>query len=193
VFVPRSPLVAHLAAVAEPLAGRRARVLDVGCGCGALGIMLALALPDATVELVDVSPAAVAAARSNVARYGLGDRARVVAGDLLAGCEGPYDLVVSNPPHVPTRAVASAPAEVRAEPAVAWDGGADGLDVVRRLLDAVPVVLAPAGRLLVDVGAEGRRALPTERPDLSITWLGPPRGASAGAALVQGPWAAASG
>jgi ribosomal protein L3 glutamine methyltransferase len=189
VFVPRSPLVSHLAAVAGELETTRPpRVLDLGCGCGALGIIVALARPDADVDLADVDPAAVAVSTRNVERYGLGGRVRAVESDLVAACEGPYDLIVSNPPHVPTARVAGAPPEVRAEPAVAWDGGADGLDVVRRVLDVVPDVLAPGGVLLIDVGSVGRRVLPTERADVPFTWLGPAGGTTAGTAVVPGPW-----
>jgi ribosomal protein L3 glutamine methyltransferase len=193
VFVPRSPLVAHLAPVAGELQSSSPRtgplrILDLGCGCGALGIIVALAVPDAHVDLADVDPAAVAVAARNVERYGLGARVRAIESDLVAACPGPYDLVVSNPPHVPTAKVVDAPAEVRAEPAIAWDGGPDGLDVVRRVLDAVPPVLAPDGVLLVDVGSVGRRLLPTERADVPFTWLGPTGGTAGGVVLVRGPW-----
>jgi ribosomal protein L3 glutamine methyltransferase len=193
VFVPRSPLVGHLATVAGDLVTATPRtgplrILDLGCGSGALGIIVALAVPDAQVDLADVDPAAIAVARRNVERYGLGARVHAIESDLVAACPGPYDLVVSNPPHVPTAKVLDAPPEVRAEPTVAWDGGPDGLDVVRRVLGLVPAVLAPTGVLLIDVGAVGRRVLPIERADVPFTWLGPPDGTAAGVAVVPGQW-----
>ena len=116
----------------------------MGTGSGAIALALKQALPAASVIAIDRSPDAVEVARSNAAKLGL--EVEVVVGDLLAPVAGPFDLIVSNPPYIPTGELAGLPAEVRREPVLALDGGADGLDVFRRLVDqaAAPAVAGAA-------------------------------------------------
>jgi release factor glutamine methyltransferase len=109
---------------------------------------------------VDTVPGALACARANVERLGLGARVRVLEGDLFAPLAeqlgpGAVDLIVANPPYLAAPGLADLPVEVRAwEPRVALDGGADGLDVVRRVLEGAPPWLRPGGRALVEIGEE---------------------------------------
>lgn len=132
------------------------RVLDIGTGSGAIACSIAREHPGATVVATDVSPEAATQARSNVERLGLAERVEVREGDLLApiGAQeyGTFDVVVSNPPYVPTAEVATLDVEVAGfEPHLALDGGADGLDVFRRLLPTVHELLRPGGVLVVEL------------------------------------------
>jgi release factor glutamine methyltransferase len=151
VFVPRqrSALVVDVAAAGLP-AGRRALVLDLCCGTGALGLALA---SRAEVDLVatEVDPAAVACARRNLAGVG-----EVFAGDLFdplpASLRFRVDVILANAPYVPTAEIALMPPEARLhEPRSALDGGDDGLAIHRRIAAAASDWLAPGGRLLIEV------------------------------------------
>jgi release factor glutamine methyltransferase len=150
VFVPRRRtefLVRQTAALARP----RAVVVDLCCGSGAVGAALVAVLDRVELHAVDIDPAAVRCARRNVAAAG----GQVYEGDLYeplpARLRGRVDVLVANAPYVPTEAVGLLPPEARIhEPRVALDGGADGLDVQRRVIAAAPLWLAPGGHLLVE-------------------------------------------
>ncbi len=174
VIVPRSYIGELLddglsAVVADPEAVTS--VLDLCTGSGCLAILAALAFPNATVDAVDVSSEALEVAARNVADYGLEDRLTLHRSDLFSALGGrTYDLVLSNPPYVTAEAVAAFPPEYRAEPELAHLGGADGLDIVRRILKAAADHLNPDGILVVEVG-RARAALETEYPSLPFLWL----------------------
>ncbi|MES9523616.1 putative protein N(5)-glutamine methyltransferase [Streptomyces capoamus] len=150
VFVPRrrTEFLVDQALAAAPDA---TVVVDLCCGSGALGAALAAALDDAEVHAADIDPAAVRCARRNLAPFG----GRVHEGDLYgalpAGLRGRVGILTANVPYVPTADVALLPAEAREhEPLVALDGGADGLDVLRRVAAGAPAWLAPGGCLLTE-------------------------------------------
>jgi len=140
--------------VAEALARRpdALSVLDIGTGSGCIAVALARHLPDATVTAIDISPAALAMARRNAERNGA--VVEFLAGSLLAPVAGRrFDLIVSNPPYIPTADIDRLEPEVRDfDPRGALDGGPDGLDVYRTLIPAAPAHLNPAGWFLVEVG-----------------------------------------
>jgi len=173
VLVPRShlaePVLAQFAPLVDP--ARIHRILEVGTGSGCLAVLLARAFPAATVEAVDVSPEALAVARRNVARHRLGRRIQLRVSDIYEGLERQcYDLIVSNPPYVPDRRIARFPPEYRHEPRLGLAGGADGLDLVARLIEGARAHLAPHGVLVIEVG--GTRDLFEARwPALPVTWL----------------------
>jgi release factor glutamine methyltransferase len=130
-----------------------ARVLDLGTGTGCLLLSVLAERPGAWGVGVDVVPAAVALARRNAAGNGLGERAAFVCGDWAEAIGGRFDLVLSNPPYIETGAIPGLMPEVREhEPMRALDGGADGLDAYRRLLAALPGVLAPEGVAVFELG-----------------------------------------
>jgi release factor glutamine methyltransferase len=132
----------------------RLRILDLGIGSGAILCALLTEWPAARGLGVDASAAAVAIARRNVESCGLAARAEVRLGSWTDGIEGPFDLVVSNPPYIPSAEIDGLAREVRAfDPRLALDGGADGLDAYRAILPASVGLLAPRGRLIVEVGA----------------------------------------
>lgn len=147
---PETELVVETALAVAPGA---TRVLDVGTGSGVLAVALARELPRARVVALDRSPGALAIARENVQQ--LAPRVRLVCGDLLAAIAScTFDLVVANPPYVPTGEIARLAPELRDyEPRLALDGGADGLAVIRALLAEVPRVLLAGGWLVFELGA----------------------------------------
>lgn len=155
--------------VADPYEVRR--VLDLCTGSGCLAILAAEAFPEAEVVASDISPAALAVAERNIADYGLEQRVHAIRADLFQGIpEGRFDLIISNPPYVTEAAVEAFPPEYKAEPRLAHAGGADGLDLVRRILSEAGDWLSPGGNLIVEVGT-GREELEAARPDLDFLWL----------------------
>lgn len=133
---------------------RALRVLDLGTGSGALALALATELPGAQVVALDVSPAAVAVARGNIESAGLADRVEVAISDWTASIDGGpcFDLIVCNPPYVETAVLGTLAAEVRQEPALALDGGPDGLVAYRALVPLAMPLLASGGRMLLEIG-----------------------------------------
>ncbi|MGO9340488.1 MAG: peptide chain release factor N(5)-glutamine methyltransferase [Terracidiphilus sp.] len=129
-------------------------ILDVGTGSGAIAVALAHQLPHARITALDVSPAALAIASENAARNAVSGRIRFLESDLLAAVANErFEMVVSNPPYVPTRDRDSLSVEVRDhEPALALFAGDDGLDVIRRLIPEAFAVLQPSGFLLMEIG-----------------------------------------
>lgn len=175
VIVPRSyigELMANdglAAAAANPDAIER--VLELCTGSGCLAILAADTFPFARIDASDLSGDALEVARRNVADYGLEDRISLIQSDLFDTIPAaPYDLIIANPPYVTTEAVAHFPPEYRAEPTMAHAGGADGLDLVHRILADAPRYLSKTGTLIVEVG-QAREALEASRPDLPFLWL----------------------
>ncbi len=145
--------------------------LDLCTGSGCLAILLALEFPAARVDAVDLSADALEVARSNVRDYGLEGRVTLVQSDLFAGlADRRYQLIVSNPPYVDVQAMRDLPAEYRHEPKLGLAAGADGMDIVRRILDRAHGHLLPGGILVVEVGS-GRAAFEGAFPRLQPTWL----------------------
>ncbi len=159
VLIPR-PETEHLVeTVVEFLApgSGPGRILEIGTGSGAVAVCLALEFPRAEIWATDVSVAALEVARDNAVRHGAAGRIRWCPGDLLAPLRGLcawFDVLVSNPPYIPSGAIASLPPGVREwEPALALDGGADGMDFHRRLGRGGARHLREGGMLALEVGA----------------------------------------
>ena len=173
VIVPRSPFAELVAAQFRPWIdpARVRSILDVGTGSGCIAIACALAFPEARVDAVDLSPAAIEVAARNAARHGVDGRLALHLGDVYAPLgERRYDLIVSNPPYVSDAEMDALPQEYRHEPDMALRAGRDGLDVVRRLLAGAPRHLEPGGLLAVEVGDSDER-LAAAFPRLPFTWL----------------------
>ena len=154
VVIPRSPIGELIAQGFEPwLTQPPARIVDLCCGCGCIGIAAALAFPDAQLTLVDVDPLAISLSRRNVAKHGLEQRAVVVHSDLFDAIPaGRFDLILSNPPYVDATDMRSLPEEYLHEPALGLAGGSDGLTIVRRIIEALPDRLSDDGILVCEVG-----------------------------------------
>jgi release factor glutamine methyltransferase len=161
VLIPR-PETERLVETALEWLARRAgpiRVADVGTGSGCIAAVLAVRCPAARITATDISPAALAVARRNIARHGAAARVELVQTDLLAGVGGPFDLICANLPYIPTAKLETLPL-LRYEPRAALDGGADGLRLIERLLVQAQTRLAAGGCILLEtestLGAQTR-------------------------------------
>jgi ribosomal protein L3 glutamine methyltransferase len=173
VLVPRSPIAELILDAFQPWVDPESleHVLDLCTGCGCIGIATALQLPDAEVDLVDISPAALKVASQNIERHWLGERVRAVESDLFDGLGNKqYNLIVSNPPYVSSDEYAALPGEYHREPRLGLEAGADGLDIVRRILSQAHDHLLPGGVLIVEVGSAAG-ALVETFPELPFVWL----------------------
>lgn len=176
-LVPRSPIAEWIERGFEPWLDPDSveRVLEIGTGGGAIAVACALAFPNATVDAVDVSNAALDLARENCVFHDVGDRVRLFESDVYAEVSGCYDLIVSNPPYVDAGTMASLEPEYLHEPRTGLEAGADGLDCVRRILAGATAHLRPGGVLVCEVGAS-RHALECAYPAVPFTWLDLSRG-----------------
>jgi release factor glutamine methyltransferase len=167
VMTPR-PASEQLVDVArERLAGRRARVVDVGTGSGAVAVAIAAALPDVHVWATDTSACAVALARANARRHGLWDRVVVRRGDLLGPVPGPVELIVANLPYLPAADAAAYP-DLTTEPAGAVFAAGDGLGPYRRLLAAARARLTDDSALAIQLHRRVHVALRSELDALAV-------------------------
>jgi len=159
--------------ITRGLRQEKLRLLDIGTGSGALLLALLSELPRATGIGTDTSVGAVEVARANAARHKLDTRCMFVACDIAAGVVGPFDLIVSNPPYVATGDIAALMPEVREyDPLAALDGGKDGLAIYHRIAAEAPRLLAPAGRLIVELGAGQEAAVSALFTKAGLTVIG---------------------
>jgi ribosomal protein L3 glutamine methyltransferase len=181
VIVPRSfigeLLDSHFGQHDEGAAGliddpaRIENVLDLCTGSGCLAVLASRNFPNAAIDAVDISKDALDVAARNIVDFGLQERVMLHRGDLFGPIGNKrYDLIISNPPYVDAEGMAGLPRECRAEPKLAFDGGADGLDVIRRILDEAGRHLTPEGGLLCEIG-RCRPALEAAYPKVNFLWL----------------------
>ena len=175
-IVPRSYIAELLvdadetAALDAWLSDRTRRVLDLCTGNGSLAVIAAMAYPEIEVDASDISAGALELARINVARHGMEKRIAVLESDLFASLRGTYDLILCNPPYVTDASMSALPAEYRAEPALALAGGADGMDLIRRIVAEAPAHMSEDAVLVIEVGHE-RRRFEAAFPRLECAWL----------------------
>ena len=127
-------------------------MLDVATGSGVIGLSLALSRPDAAVTLCDISSEALSLAAANAFRHGIADKVVQKESDLLDSVEGIFDVIVSNPPYIPTSDIASLSREVQNDPVLALDGGSDGLRIIERLVQASMSKMSAGGLLALEIG-----------------------------------------
>lgn len=145
--------------------------VDICTGSGCLAVLAAKFFPYAAVDAVDLSADALDVARLNLAEHEVEDQVSLHEGDLFAPLSGRrYDLIITNPPYVDHAALGAFPAEFRAEPQMAHDGGEDGLDLVRQILATAGDHLNPGGGMICEIGS-GREILEEEFPHLEFLWL----------------------
>jgi ribosomal protein L3 glutamine methyltransferase len=188
VLVPRSPIAELVEVGFEPWVDgdQVGRVLDLCCGGGCIGIAAAVYLPEANVDLVDISAPALAVAERNAEHHGVTDRVRILASDLFAALgDARYDVIVSNPPYVSRAELERLPAEYRNEPHQGLFGGEDGLDIVVRILADAANHLTDDGVLILEVGSSAI-ALEERLPTLPFTWLDFERGGEGVCLLTRG-------
>ena len=173
VIVPRSLIAEPIAdgTLDAWLSDRTRSVLDLCTGNGSLAVLAALAWPEVHVDAADLSADALAVARLNVERHGLHDRITLLQGDGLAAVAGRrYDLILCNPPYVNSESMTALPAEYRAEPVLALDGGTDGMDFLRPLIAGAAAHLAEGGVLVIEIGHEAAH-FEAAFPALEFAWL----------------------
>ncbi len=174
VIVPRSFIAELLENALSPwieYAEMIESAVDLCTGSGCLGILLAEAFPNADVDVIDISPDAIAVANINIANYGLEDRVHAIESDMFDALSGKsYDLIVSNPPYVDANAMSALPEEYRNEPQIALGSGIAGLDHTRTILEQAAHYLNDGGILVVEIG-HNRDALLETYPNVSFTWL----------------------
>ena len=153
------------------------RILDVCTGSGCVAVALGTEFPESTLVVTDISRDALAVATRNLARYGLAARARIVETDLFATINERFDLIVANPPYVPSLDEPTLQPEVRVfEPHTALFAGADGLDIIRRVLSDASRVLDRHGLLMFEFGVgqlEAIRAVIANLPSLTLVDVKP--------------------
>lgn len=154
VLVPQPDTETLVEAAIERLRGKKSpRVADICTGSGAIALALAHYLPESSIAATEISPEALSIAKENAESLDLSERVVFCEGDLLAPLSGEtFDAIVSNPPYIPSAEIAGLPREVRAEPKIALDGGADGLDFYRRLVHESAALLKDGGFLAVECG-----------------------------------------
>ncbi len=173
VLVPRSPIAELIYAQFRPWLEpeKVRRILDIGTGSGCIAIACALAFPEAQVDAADVSPDALAVTRINIEKHQVQGRMRAVLSDVFGGVPGErYDLIVSNPPYVTHAEMDELPEEYLREPELGLRAGADGLDIVRRILAGAEAHLEPHGLLVVEVG-DSEVNLAEAYPTVPFIWL----------------------
>jgi release factor glutamine methyltransferase len=162
---PETELLVELALAwaREHRGAERIAILEVGTGSGAIAVSLAVHLPEAEVWALDISQPALRVAEANAARHGVAGRVRFRQGDLFGALDKTamrFDLVLANPPYIRRAELAGLAPEVRQwEPLEALDGGSGGVDFYSRIIGAAPAVLAPQGRVLLEIGSEQAEAV----------------------------------
>lgn len=174
VIVPRSFIAELIPQHFSPWVGEPddiKNVLELCTGSGCLAIMMADAFPDAVVDAVDISPDALAVAERNVRTYQLEGRVNLIVSDLYQNVPfKKYDLIVTNPPYVNAVSMGQLPQEYQREPQIALAGGADGMDLVRKIVAGAAERLTPDGILMVEIGNE-REFAEAAFGHLDLTWL----------------------
>lgn len=144
---------------------------DLCAGSGCLGILLAHAFPDATVDVIDISPDAIDVSNINIANYGLEEQVTAIQSDMFTALAGKtYDVLISNPPYVDAPSMAVLPTEYRNEPQLALGSGTDGLDHTHTILREAANYLTDEGVLIVEIG-HNREALLEAYPAVPFVWL----------------------
>ena len=146
-------------------------ILELCTGSGCLAIMMADAFPNSVVDAVDISPDALAVAEQNIRDYRLEGRVNPIASDLYQNVPfKKYDLIVTNPPYVNAESMTQLPPEYLHEPQIGLAGGADGMDLVRKIVDGAADYLTPNGILMVEIGNE-REYAEAAFGHLGLTWV----------------------
>jgi len=171
-IVPRSLIAEVLAdgTIDAWLSDQTKQVLDLCTGNGSLAVLAALAWPDVHVTGADISHDALAVAAINVERHDLQERVTLVHSDGLSALQGPFDLILCNPPYVCQASMDALPAEYRAEPELALAGGMDGMDFVRQLFKDAPARMSEHAVLVLEIGNEVDHFI-AAFPNLEVAWL----------------------
>jgi release factor glutamine methyltransferase len=152
VFIPRLETEYFIELIGTLTVRTPKTILEIGTGCGAIAVSLAHMFPEAQIVATDISPAAIDNASENVRNHNLAERITVVACDLYAGLTGQFDIIVSNPPYIPTSRIPSLPKSVKDfEPICAIDGGYQGVQFIERLVRDGKQYMKPHGMMAIEI------------------------------------------
>jgi ribosomal protein L3 glutamine methyltransferase len=159
----------------EPWLPPSAKVLDLCTGNGSLAILMALSCPDVVVSGSDISMQALSLAAKNIDRHNLSAQIEIHQSDLFESLPSPnkenlFDLIICNPPYVNATSMANLPAEYHAEPVISLAGGADGMNIVRKIIANAKDYLKPEGALVLEIGNEAKN-FSDAFPSIPVTWL----------------------
>ena len=159
----------------EPWIPPNGKVLDLCTGNGSLAILMAITCPDIEVNATDLSMQALSLAAKNIDRHNLTDQIEVFQGDLFEPLpvvdeDSKYDLIICNPPYVNAQTMTGLPPEYHAEPEMSLAGGADGMDLIRKILQNAKDYLRPDGALVLEIGNEAKN-FQAAFPEVPINWL----------------------
>ena len=175
VLIPRQEtelLVEEALKFADDSGNRNISVADIGTGSGAIAVAIAVNLPSAKVYATDLSPHALTIAARNRRKHGVAHRVSLLQGDLLTPLPHKVDLIASNPPYIASHLLPGLPQDVRREPQLALDGGKQGLDAIKRLIEQAPANLSAGGRLIMEISPEQldavREMARTHFPDADV-------------------------
>ena len=171
VLVPRSLMNARFNDFLNEMHWENYRVLDLCTGSGCIGITLALLNSKIQVDLADISSDALDVARTNIEKHSLSDRVKCIQSDCFENIQGKYDLIITNPPYVSTLEYNQSPIEFKNEPKIALESGADGLDIVNKILTQAQSYLNPNGELIAEVGLTAAKRLKKKHPQVHFKWL----------------------
>jgi ribosomal protein L3 glutamine methyltransferase len=171
VIVPRSPIAELIEHRFAPwLQAEPQRILDLCAGSGCIAVACAMAFPQAQVDAAELDASALAVLRRNLKRHEVESRVEAIRSDLFAALRGrKYDLIVSNPPYVPTARWKKMPKEYHHEPKLALEAGGDGMDIVARILREAPAFLTDDGLLVCEVGGSVRE-FDKRFPKIPVIW-----------------------
>lgn len=170
VLVPRSLMNTRFQDFLAEMHWTNKRVLDLCTGSGCIGISLALLNPEIQVDLADISDEALQVAAVNIKKHGLETRVTCIRSNLFENICNTYDLIITNPPYVATKHYRRGPLEFKNEPRLALEAGADGLNLVRRILQGAKDYLHPSGKLIMEVGFPAAKKLKHHYPKLPLKW-----------------------
>jgi len=171
-IIPRSLIAECLveASIDPWLSVHTSRVLDLCTGNASLAVICAMVYPDVQIDALDISIEALEVANINVERHMLAQRINVKISDGFENASGPYDLILCNPPYVNSKSMSELPDEYKSEPQLSLDGGADGMDFIRKFLNDAPRYLSDIGITVLEVGNE-RAHFESAFPSLECVWL----------------------
>ena len=152
VLIPRPETEDLVQQAVKHISVRPDLILDMCSGSGCIAVSLAFLFPSAQVTGADISAEAIEVARKNASNMNLGKRVNFVQSDLFDNIEGKFDLIISNPPYIPTEVIKTLSPEVQSEPHIALDGGSDGMEIIKKIILAAPPYLKAGGLLALETG-----------------------------------------
>ena len=171
VFVPRSPIYRNLKDFMKTIKWKNHRILDLGTGSGALGIILALLNPEVKVDLVDICPKALKVAQINVNNHNLEKRVKCIQSNLFENIKNKYDFIISVPPQLSPEEYNNLVAESLHEPTLSLRSGKDGLKHIQHIIKKGPSYLNPNGVLGAEIGPRLLQVVKTLYPHLKLKWF----------------------